>query len=305
MTSPLLLSLRNALCGCSVVLACAIALATAAPAQAGFGDLVKKAKDKATKKEEPKEGEEGPPAIVDDIVFDSVVLELTDQRLGKFFSAYKKAGGASAAREDLVAKVTQVETERNNLLDKHGEKIQDIQRKRDDIEGCRENGYKQAEERRAKEYADKAVTMDPALLQKFARIAQENNAAVARGDTTAANRANAALIAEMLPTREDSLAVQKKCGPFPPPLPAEGTLAKLDKDLASANGNLRAYDDKAAKDQAQESGMNVEQYAIALERIRNYRAWRGNKVQKSMRGYSDEEVAALEKRLAEVNATAQ
>jgi len=280
-----------------------LSLALAGPARAGFGDLVKKAKDKATKQEAAKE--EGPPPQVDEIVFDSAVLELTEQRLTKFLSAYKKAGGASAARTELVAKVTAVETERNNHLDKHGDKIREIQGKRDDVEGCRQNGYKQAEERRMQEYAQKAVTMDPALLQKFTRIAQENNAAAARGDTSAVNRANAAIIAEMVPTREDTVAVQKKCGPVPPPLPAEGALAKLDSDLASANENLRAYDDKAAKDQAKESGMNVEQYSIALERIRNYRSWRGNKVQKSMRGFSDEEVAAMEKHLAEVNATAQ
>ena len=284
-------------------LVCILALAIAAPAQAGFGDLVKKAKDKATKKEETKD-EAGPPAIVDEIVFDSVVLELTDQRLGKFFTAHKKVGGASAARAELVAKVDAANAEREKHLDKHGDKIRDVQQKRDDIDGCRHEGYNEARDRRTREYAEKALT-DPAIREKFTRIAAENNAAAMRGDSTAINRANAAMMSEILPTREDTLAVQKKCGPIPPPLPAEGALTKLDADLATANENLRAYDDKTAKDQAKESGMDPEQFAIAWERIRNYCAWRGGKPQKSMRGYSDEEVAALEKRIAEVCAARQ
>jgi hypothetical protein len=81
-------------------------------------------------------------------------------------------------------------------------------------------------------------------------------------------------------------------------------LAKLDKDLAAANDNLRAYDKKVAETQAETSGMNVEQFSVALERIRNYLGWRVSRNYKrsATRGFSDQEIEALEKRLAEVRA---
>jgi len=295
-------SLRSALCFGSAALICAIALTVAPSAHAGFGDLVKKAKDKATKKAEVQE-EEAAPGGDDQVVFDAYVLELTDQRLGNIVSAYQKAGAAEGARGAFVAKVTKIETERSDLLDKHWEKIQQMQQKRDDVEGCIQSGFKQAEERRLKEYAERALT-DPALLAKYSRVAQENNAKIAQGDTTAMKRANQAIIEEMVPTREDSAAVRQKCGPVPPPLPSEIALAKLDKDLAAANDNLRAYDKKVAETQADTSGMNGGQFATALERIRYYLGWRSSQKYKrsATRGYSEEEIEALEKRLAELRA---
>jgi len=302
MTHPWFLPLRSALCGCAAVLVCSIALTAAPPAHAGFGDLVKKAKDKATKKAEVQE-EDAAPAGDDQVVFDAYTLELTDQRLGGVISAYKKAGAAEGARGTFVEKVTKLETERSDFLDKNGEKIRAVEQKRDDIQGCLHHGYKEAEERRLKEYAERALT-DPALLAKYSRVAQENNAKIAQGDTTAMNRANQAIIEEMVPTREDSAAIRQKCGPVPPPLASETALAKLDKDLAAANDNLRAYDKKVADTQADTSGMNGGQFATALERIRYYLGWRGSSKYKrsATRGYSEEEIEALEKRLAELRA---
>jgi hypothetical protein len=300
MSNPWFPSLRNVLCACSATLIFAVVLTAAPPAHAGFGDLVKKAKDKATKKEEVQE--EAAPAGDDQVVFDAYVLELTEQRLGNIVSAYK-ARPAEGAREGFVEKVTKLETERSDFLDKNGEKIRAVEQKRDEVDGCIHHGYKVAEERRMKEYAERALT-DPALLAKYSRVAQENNAKIAQGDSAAIKRANQAIIEEMVPTREDSLAVQRQCGPVPPPLPAETALAKLDKDLAAANDNLRAYDKKVADTQAETSGMNGGQFATALERIRSYLGWRGSSRYKrsATRGYSEEEIEALERRLAELRA---
>ena len=280
---------------CTLLLIFSLPLAMAAPAQAGFGDLVKKAKDKATKKAEaPEEATPGE----EEVVFDSMVLELTDQRLGGVINACKKAHAVIEGRKPLVARAEQTNAARGAHLEKHEDKIRDLQNKRGDIESCRQGGYHQMYDRRMKEYADKALT-DPTIREKFTRIAAENNAAAMRGDSTAIKRAQDAMLAVMLPTREDTLEVQRKCGPLPPQSAAEATLAQLDADHEAANEKLRDYDKKSTQAQAKDSGMNEEQFAVALERIRNYLAWRGDKKYKG-RGFSEEEIEAIEKRLAEI-----
>ena len=289
------LSIPALLRACALLVACGIALSLAAPAQAGFGDLVKKAKDKATKKAEATEEEAKPGE--EEVVFDSTVLELTDARLGGIINACKKARAVIEGREALAAKVDQANAARAAHLEKHEDKIRDVQNKRSDIESCRQEGYNRMTDLRMKEYADKALT-DPAIREKFTRIAAENNAAAMRGDSTAIKRAQDEMMAVILPTREDTLEVQRKCGPLPAQSAAEATLAKLDADLEAANEKLRDYDKKSSQSQAKDSGMNEEQFAVALERIRTYIGWRGEK--NKVRGFSDQEIEAMEKRLAEV-----
>jgi len=284
----------------ALLLAFGVTLSLATPAQAGFGDLVKKAKDKATKKAEaPEEATPGE----EEVVFDSAVLELTEERLGGVLHALNKAKAVIEGRKPLVAKVEQANEARGAHMEKHEDKIRDIQNKRGDVESCRAEGYQKMYDLRTKEYADKALT-DPTIREKFTRIAQENNAAAMRGDSTAIKRAQDAMMAVMLPTREDTLEVQRKCGPLPPQSPAEAALAKLDADLEAANEKLRDYDKKSTQAQAKDSGMNEEQFGIALERIRNYLAWRGDKKKSNIRGFSEEEIEAMEKRLAEVKSAA-
>ena len=64
-------SLWNRLPAHAVSIACMALLAAASPAHAGFGDLVKKAQDKVTKKA-------APAAPCKAIEYDEVVLELTN-----------------------------------------------------------------------------------------------------------------------------------------------------------------------------------------------------------------------------------
>lgn len=277
-------------------------LVTATPAFAGIGNPLKKLKEKITEKATPQE--EPGEAIGDDtVVFDDVVVELTDARLDRIVAAFKAAQVAGTPRPAAVEKLNKAMEERGNLWEKHGEVIMELERKRGDLDVCYHDGYQEAQERKTQEYSQKALS-DPAIRDKFMRAAQEHNAAAARGDSTATAKLNAVLYSEMLPTSADSLEIRKKCGQMPPPTPAETKVAALDKEIAAQTEAIRAIDVKIADAQAKELKMKSEQFAMAMERIQVYMAWKSwkskNSETKPLRGYTQEELDALEKHLEEL-----
>lgn len=296
MSRPSFPSPWNLLRCCAVVLVCTVPLATAPTARAGLGNLVKKAKDKVAGKEQAAVGD-------NKVEFDEVVVELTDERLERIIATFKAASAASAGRPALVEKLNKTTEERQKHLDKHGEAIQEVQRKRGDVEVCLHDGYQEVRQQRTQEYQEKALT-DPTIREKFTRIAQEHNAPAARGDSVAIQKAQEAILSVVLPTHEDSLEVQKKCGPVPPPLPSEGKLADLDKQIASLNEQIRSIDKKVAAAQAEAGGMDQEQFAMAMERIQMYLSWRQSKSysKSATRGFTQEEIDALEKYLEKLRA---
>lgn len=244
----------------------------ASPAHAGIGNPLKKAKEKAEQTVKPKEetkAEEKP--CKDAVVFDEYTLELTEARVSRIVAAFQAAKTTGAGRPALVEKLNRLQEERGNLWDKHSEAIMELQRKRDDVESCIHDGLKEAEERRGEEYKTRALS-DPALLQKFSEAAQKYNAAAAQGDTTAQRKLNEIMISELAPTREDTIAVNRKCGPVPKESKEEARVNQLDKEIAATNEQIREMDDRIAKEQAKTLQMNPAQFATALERIRGYRS---------------------------------
>ena len=279
----------------------AACLVTATPAPAGIGNPLKKMKEKIAQKVTPQEvaGE----VIGDDtVLFDDVVVELTDARLGRIVAAFKAAKSAGTGRPAAVEKLNKAMEERGNLWEKHGESIMELQRKRGDLNVCYHDGYQEAQERKTQEYSQRALT-DPALLAKFARAAQEHNAAAASGDSTATAKLNAVLYSEMLPSSADSLEIRKKCGAMPPPTPAETKIAALEKETTAQTEAIRTIDIQIADAQSKELKMKSEQFAMAMERVQVYMAWKSWKAEskpKSPRGFTPEEIEALEKHLEEL-----
>ena len=275
MNPPLPLSIRGALRDVAVVVACLLTITVASPAGAGIGDLVKKAKAKAAQAVGKKVAPTEAAAAAEDgrIVFDEVMIELTEERVGRIVAAVEASSAISAGRPALVEKLNKLTQERHALEDKHGDAMMALRNKRGEVEVCLQDGYNEARERRATEYQEKALT-DPALREKFMRAAQELNAAAARGDTTAQKKLNEVLMSAVLPTREDSVAVEKKCGPVPPPSPAEIKANALHKDIAGTEEQIRDLDKKAADEQAKKAGLEEQQLAMALERIKMYMDWR-------------------------------
>jgi hypothetical protein len=295
-------SIRTLL-SCSALVALAMmVLAAPAPARAGIGNPLKKVKEKIAKKAEPAQPGQ-PGKITDDntVVFDDVTLELTGERLDRIVNAYESAQAAGAGRPAAVEKLNKANADRGKLWDKHGETIVELQRKRDEIETCRHDGYREAQDRLTQEYSQKALT-DPAIREKFARAAAENNAAAAKGDSAAIQRINAVLMSETLISRADSLEIQKRCGPKPPPIPPEGQIAALDKVIAAQNEEIRSIDEKVAEAQAKDIQMNREQFGMAAERIQMFLAWERSqsKPTPSPRGFTQEEIDAMEKRIAKL-----
>ncbi|HEU4724948.1 MAG TPA: hypothetical protein VFU59_06565 [Candidatus Eisenbacteria bacterium] len=282
------------------ILGCALASAPPAYAIPGVGGLAKKAKEKAAKAAGVKDEAAGEQVKGDtNVEFNDEVLELTGDRIDRVIQTFQSAVDASAGRSELVDKLNKTSEERSSLWEKDGEKVMEIRQKRDEVEGCYHEGYQEAQERATQEYTQKAMGSDPALLQKFTRIAQEYNAASAKGDSAAMKAAHAELISFAVASKEDSIAVRKKCGPLPPPLPAEGKLDALDKQMESLSNQIRKIDEKVSEAQAKQGGMDRKQFGMAAERIQMYVAWRQMKSysRSATRGFTNEEIEAMEKRL--------
>jgi hypothetical protein len=280
----------------------AMLLAAASPASARIGSPLKKIKDKIGKAAEPKSGSDA--SADKPVAFDDVTVELTDQRIEAILATFDKAREASAGRAPLVQKLNAKKDERGKIWDKNGEAIQDLQRKRSDAEICYHDGYRAAQDRRTEEYKARALG-DPALRDKFMRAAQEYNAAAAKGDSTAIAKLQKILEGEVLATSEDSAKVRQSCGPLPPPSGAELKLQALDKDIATLEEEIRQIDEKVAAAQSDEGGLNRQQWGMALDRIQAYLSQ--VKSQKSdskaaPRGFSEEELKALEKHIEKLRA---
>ena len=245
-----------------------VLVAVASPAAARIGNPMKKAKEKLQKAAglQP----EGQTPEGDDVVFDNVVVELTNERVDKIVAAFEKASAEGAARQELVDQYNAKNAERSEVQNKNEEAIRNLRDKRDEVNACFQDGIKKINERKMKELAENP--MDPARLQKNAQLAAEYNAAAAKGDQAAIEKLQTALIGEGAATKEDSAAVCKTCGPPPPKSAAEKRLDALDQEIASLSEQMRAFDERIAKAQAKEGGLTQQQWSVALERVTMYDA---------------------------------
>jgi hypothetical protein len=244
-------------------------LAVASPAGARSGNPIKKAKEKLQKATgQQVEGQQTPEG--DDVVFDNVVVELTNDRVAKVVAAFQKASAEGAARPQLQDQYNQKNAERNEVTNKNGEALNALREKRGEVDRCYQDNYRKITERKTQDLA--ANPMDPARLAKNAKLAAENNAAAAKGDSAAIQRMQTALNAEMFPSKEESLAVRKSCGPPPPKSAVEQRIDTLDKDIASLSEELRKFDERIAKAQAKEGSLTQQQWSVAMERVTMYDA---------------------------------
>lgn len=244
---------------------CAALLLFSSPVGAGLGDMVKKAKEKVTQTTSLEPAETAA-AAEDQVVFDDVILELNGDRLDHILATFKAASAAATGRPELAHKLRVLSDESAKLWEKDGDAIRDLRRERGDIEICYHDGYQAARDKRGQEYAAKGMT-DPAILAKFTRLAQENNAAAMKGDSAAIARASQGVMEVMLPTKEDSASVRKSCGPLPPKGASERRIDELDKQMAPINEAIRKIDEKVAEAQSKQGGLNQQPWGMALERI--------------------------------------
>lgn len=299
MRSPAIPSARVSIPFAAVALG--LLLLAQAPAHAGFGDLVKKAKDKATQAV-VKPAQPATASPTEDVPeFDDMTVELTEARVTRLLAAYRAANAASAGRAELAATIDKASQERGALEDKFGPQMQAARAKRDDVNRCLHDAFREEQDRRAEEYSKRAMT-DPALRERYMKAAAQYNARAAQGDTTAQQELMKVIMAEVGLSHADSAAILKKCGTPPPPLPAEVRAEELDRQIAAMQDDLRAKDEKSADALSKESGFDRQQYAMALDRIHIYLDWEKAKSPKAKRppGFSDAELASLGAHAAEL-----
>ena len=255
--------------GCVPVIACAVILGAYSPAHAQLGGLMNKAKKSAESAVKKQTQPATQTADGGTVQFDDVILELNDERVGQILAAFQAAKAVSAGRPALVEKLNKANEEHGEITNKEYEKMQAARNKRSDVETCLHDGYHEAQDRRMKEYAERAMS-DPKLIEKYKNLAMQNNAAAAKGDSAAQARLMQGMNEEILPTREDSLNVQKKCGPIPAKLPSEVKVETLEKQIAGYNEEIRQIDEKVRQAQSKQGGMNDQQWGMAIERITMY-----------------------------------
>jgi len=275
-------------------------LTLAAPASAARIGIPKKVKDTVSKSAEQKASPQAQ-AAEEPVVFDDLILELTEERIGAVLAACGRVAAVSAGRPPLVAKLDKANEERSKLYDKYEEKIRNDRNKRDEVDGCRHEGVSAIRDRKMQEYSQRALT-DPALRDKYAKLAMQYNAAAAQGDSTAIQTMQDAMAEEVLPSKEDSAKVWKDCGQMPPVSAEEKKLDALDQEIASLNEQIRAIDQKIAAEQSStKGGFTREQWGMAVERIQMYLNAKKQKGKDASRGFSDAEIHAMEKHLEELN----
>jgi hypothetical protein len=292
-------SFRMRLFGGAVL--CAAALLAIAPhARAGIGDLMKKAQDKVVKDTQKKAVDQKPCPPVE---YDAVVVELTSERIKGILAAFEAVGAAGAGRPALVDKLNKLQEDRYKLDEKHGEAVRETQRKRGDVETCYHDGYNEVRDRKMQEYSQRALS-DPALMAKYANLAKANEAAM-KGDSAAMNRVLQGMHEEILPSKEDSAQVRKSCGPLPPKSGPELQLETFDRQIRTVQDTIAVLDDKVAKAQANRSGLDSQQWAMALERLQAYTRQKkgsGSASKGAICGYGKTEIEAIEANLPQITA---
>lgn len=283
----------------ALLVAFAIAGPAAPPAHAGFGDLVKKAKDKAaqavvgkTTSTSQASGAASPPEFTDDL------LELTEPRLGQVLKGLEAGNKALAGRAPLVQKRDQLQNEAGALLDQHGKAIDAAREKHDDAERCWSE-FIDARTSERDERMQQTVMNDPVMREKMMALAMEMAEAQAAGDTAAMAKLQRQAAALTGPTHEDSVAARQKCGAVPPLHPMGVKAEALRREAAAIDKQLRANDEQSIEAQVKASGLEPAQFAMARERLIMWlQAIRASKG--VPRGFSEGELAAFDARRAEL-----
>lgn len=280
--------------------ALAVAFALAAPAHAGFGDLVKKAKEKATQAavgkatgtNAPASGDAGAPPV-----FDDLVLELTEPRLGAVLKGLEAGNRVLAGRAPLVRKRDALNDEAAALMNQHGTAMDAARAKHDDAERCWREVLDERTSARRDEMQQQMMN-DPVLREKMMALAMEMAEAQAAGDTAAALRLQREAEALTGPTREDSLAAKAKCGAVPPLHPMDLKVRALQRDAAAVEEKLRDNDQQSVDAQVKASALEPGQFAMARERLLMW--LEAVRAKRTPRGFSEGERTAFEARRAEI-----
>lgn len=265
-----------------LVLPLALALALPRSAEAQLGGLIKKKVNQAT----------AGPMVGEPVKFDNVVLEITPDRINKLIAAKrvsKQFAEGPNGPQAYEAKVQSVDARQAAIYSKEVNNINALEARRADRERCLDSAFSELKDKARARTTPQSLN-DP-QMQKFMQLGQQMAMAQARGDTATVNKIIAQLEKLKEPTKADSLAAWKACGPLPATpaiiqqwLDLKAQLDTLGKQKAAAEDSVRAMEKRI-------SGMDERQSAVFCERIKAYIAQLKTK-QKGL-AFTDDELKVM------------
>ena len=272
-------------------------LAAASPARAGFGDLAKKAKEKAAQAAAGKLGGKAPAAsgsAAEDVVeFTDDVLELNPARIDQVLKGLRAGGDVLAGRAALVTRRDQLQNEAGKIADQYGTAMDAARQKRDKVESCWRDVLHDRSEAREAEMQKKMMS-DPAMREKLMELGLEMADAQARGDSAGVAAAQRKLEAFAGATHADTVAATTQCGALPPLHPMDVKLSGLQKQAADVDDQIRRNDQKSVAAQVEASGLTEAQFAMARERLLMW--YSAVRAKQNPRGFTPSERSALDAR---------
>lgn len=280
------------------VATCALVLSPSAPAQAQFGGLMKKAKEKI---EDKAKENLGPVAAGE---------QLTEDLLNKVVNGARAADRVLAERDKAHALRETKNQELSALAEKNAPVHQAYNEANGKIMDCRDASLSALEEARSERLDKqmKAIESDPARMGKMQLVAIKYGKAMAeateKNDALALTKIQEAMLREVIgadlfpDVKKDSVATDAKCGKAPALPAALAMEERVRKEVAAADNNIRTLEAKAVNQGAQASGLEQVRYLELKERalsIMNRMSGQGAGVR-----YSDEEMAAVKLRMADL-----
>ena len=280
------------------VAVCALVLAAAPSANAQFGGLMNRAKDKLADKAKENLG----PIAAGE--------QLTEDLLGKVVTG-AQAGDRVLANRDKAQAVREAKNkELSVLIDKNAPVHQAFDQANSKIMDCREASLSSLQRSRSERLDARMKTMeaDPALQGKMQLVAMKYSKAMAdaqkKQDAAALTQIQRDMMKELIgedpfmDPRKDSVATDAKCGKAPKLPAALAQEEQVRKDIAAADDEIRTLEAKAVNQGAAASGLEQVRYLQLKERALS--------IMKRMNGegagvrYGDDEMAAVKNRMADL-----
>lgn len=279
---------------------------TALPAQAQFGGLAKKLKDKATEAAAEKAGfdAKAPDAgAAKPPTYDDVILELTAPRVDALLrglAAQQKVLAANGGIPAILKQREVIEAQMSSLNERANAVSSGYHNARNRWSSC-ESDTRHSLEKVHEEEARKMVAnmvANPAGAAEKARnatAAQQSLAkAIADNDTTAVRKWTAEYYkAWGIDLTKDEAAVKAKCGDAPTMPSAMIELERANTHKDSLDAQARAIENRSVLEGSKASGLTEQQFSMARERAQM--AVTGSRTR-----FSNGELAAIDGKKAEL-----
>ena len=254
-------------------------LSFALPAHAQLGGLIKKKIDKVTAAGGP-------------VVFDDVILEITQERLERLTAGLRLArqfAQGPEGRAAMEAKIAPLDARQVAIYEKQVDAINAWDEKRRAHENCLDSAFSELRDKAGEQMMSRAMS-DPQMIRRMMELSQAATAAQEKGDTATLRKITEEMDKLKAPTKADSLEAAKQCGELATPAIIKEWLG-LNKQIDALRQQLQKSEDESRAKVESVSGMNPRQSGMFCERIKIF-IQRLQQKQKQV-GFSDKEQQVL------------